>query len=193
MTIQVWSFLFLSHLHLLPFPFPSQIYMPCSHLPPFLIRSITRHVAVTVLRSHSLLVWRSLYPSKIPAQHLSVVLCICPSHPKPLTLSTKLDCLCLDSDSEVFVNPACCIILTHCHFDIALLPSWTVSSICFLFAFLLFVLQEPLPILFEATNYISRWAQMRRLHPPWPIVLACTTQVVRRSCLFQPICLSSFW
>ena len=41
-TVRAGSFLFASHLSLLPFPFFSQVHITCSHFPPFLVRSITR-------------------------------------------------------------------------------------------------------------------------------------------------------
>ena len=41
-TVRAGSFLFASHLPLLPFPLFQQVHIPCSHFPPFLVRSITR-------------------------------------------------------------------------------------------------------------------------------------------------------
>ena len=40
-TVRARSFLLASHLPLLPFPLFPQFHIPCSHFPPFLLRSIT--------------------------------------------------------------------------------------------------------------------------------------------------------
>ena len=40
--VRAGPFLFVSHLLLLPFPLFPQVQIPCSHFPPFVVRSITR-------------------------------------------------------------------------------------------------------------------------------------------------------
>jgi len=84
--VQAGSFLIASHLHLLSFPFPTQIHITCSCFPPFLVRSITRCVW-----SCNLLMSWSLSPSSIPAHYLSVILDIHPFYLTPSLLSTTTE------------------------------------------------------------------------------------------------------
>ena len=134
--VRAGSFLSASYFPLLPFSLFPQVYIPCSHFPPFLVRSITRCdcASETVTFQTADLCAHPVFPLDTCQSYLTFVF----SAWCPRCCQKSLNSFCCDS--KIFVNPAWSVILTHCHFDFALLPPWPeLYALCFLFAPFLFV------------------------------------------------------
>ena len=124
--------------------------------------------------------------SSIHAGYLSVELTFVLSARRPRCCQQSLNLCCCDSD--IFVNPAWSVILTHRHFEVALLPPWPLSyalprpAMCLLFAPVLFVLfLFRFRFIIVKRRFLYRWAQMSGFPPP--LFLTCTTRPSRASCL----------